>query len=185
MNSWSKNNYEPCKKEDRYEERYEPCKKEEKKCETFVKCGFPGTTTIPAATVVGTPFTLTSFSLDTSCICDPRIKLDFASNLITTAFTGAISIQVFKQCRNQLTPTPVGPSWTYSQEAAVTAAETFSFFICDQDICGDGDCCTYTVVATVTVVTAGTLALNNTTLSAIVSCGENSCNKKCNRGYNY
>ena len=175
MNSWSKNNYEPCKKEEIYYGK----KYEEKKCETFIKCGCSNSTTIPAGTATTVSTTLATLNLDTSCICDPKIKLDFASNYVAT---GALSVrlQIFRQCNNQLTPVAIGSSWNLTVTGAIT--ETFSFFICDQDACGDGDCCTYTVVATPIVEIAETSAIsfNNTTLAATVTCGENSCHRRCN-----
>ncbi|MCF0149130.1 MAG: DUF4489 domain-containing protein [Clostridium sp.] len=171
MNSMSRGYYESCGKEKR---------REEEKCPTIIKCGCPSSTTIPAATAAGTMFTLASLTLDTSCICDPSIKIDFASNPVLTGFVGTLNLRVFKQCRNQFAPVPVGPTWTISSGAAVTDARTFSFFICDSDSC-DRDCCTYTVVATVVgAATAGTIAINNSTLGAIATCRE-SC-KECRRG---
>ena len=171
MNSMSRGYYEPCGKEKRREE----------KCPTILKCGCPSSVTIPAGTAAGTVFTIGSLTLDTSCLCDPRIKLDFASNEVLAAFVGTINIQVFKQCRNQITPVPIGPVWTLAEAAAVTSSRTFTFFICDSDSC-DNDCCTYTVVATVVgAATAGALTINNGTLAAIATCRE-SCNE-CRRGY--
>jgi len=151
----SKGYYDPCRKEI----------KEDKHCPTIIKCGTPSSTTVPAATVAGTTFTVSSVTLDNSCLCNPTTKLEFASNLVApVAFTGTINFQVFKLCRGQFTPVPVGPAWT-----------TFSFFVCDCDSCFD-DCCTYTVVATVTsAVTVGTLNINNATLGAISTCGRNNC----------
>ena len=181
MNSWSRNNYESykkeekhenCRKEDRYEDRYE-----EKKCETFIKCGCPNSTTIPAGTANTVNTTLATFNLDTSCICDPKVKLDFTSNYVAA---GAVSIrlQIFRQCKNQLTPVAIGSSWNLTVTGAIT--ETFSFFICDQDGCIDRDCCTYTVVAIPnTATTVSVISFNNATLAATVTCGENSCHRRC------
>lgn len=147
---------------------HEECKKEV--CPTVIKCGCPSATTIPAAAVAGTTFTVSSTTVNTSCLDNPCIKLEFASNLVAAvAFTGTINFQVFKICRGQLTPVPVGPAWTFS-ETALLFSQTFSFFVCDCDSCFD-DCCTYTVVATVTsAVTVGTLSINNATLGAIATC---------------
>ena len=171
MNSMSRGYNGSCGKDNRKEE----------KCPTIIKCGCPSSNTIPAGTTATTTFTLASLTLDTSCICDPSIKLEFASNPILTDFVGTVNIQVFKQCRHQFTPVPVGPVWTLSIATAVTDARTFSFFICDSDSC-DHDCCTYTVVATVVGTdTVGTLAINNATLGAIATCRE-SC-KECKKGY--
>lgn len=164
MNSMSRNN-------DDYNNN---CKKEKKACPTIIKCSSPGAATIPLATIVGTTFTVTSLNLNTSHLEDPCTKLEFASNIIATAFTGSLSFQVFKICRGQSTPVPVGPAWTYSRAVAVTDSDTFSFFVCDCDSCFD-DCCTYTAVVTVNAVTVGVLSINNATLGAISTCSSNRC----------
>lgn len=165
MNSMSKYYYKDecdhCKKE----------KKERKVCPTLIKCGCPNSTTIPLATVVGTTFNIASLTLNTSDLDDPCTKLEFASNIvIPVAASGALSFQIFKQCSNQLTPVPIGPSWTWAELVAIASSSTFSFFICDCDSCFN-DCCTYTVVATVTTIIAGgTISINNATLGAITTC---------------
>lgn len=152
------------------------CKKDKKICPTIIKCSCPSATTIPAATVAGTTFTVSSLALNTSCLCDPCVKLEFASNLVApVAFTGTINFQVFKFCRGQSTPIPVGPAWTFNL-VALLSSETFSFFVCDCDFSCYDDCCSYTVVATVTsAVTVGTLSINNATLGAIATCSANKC----------
>lgn len=159
-----------------YHDNCDPCRRraENPQPTTIVKCGTSGAATIPDATVVGTTLTPSSLALNTSCLCNPCIKLEFASNIVATAFTGTISFQVFKQCNNQFTPVPVGPSFTYERLVAITESNTFTFFICDCDSCNN-DCCTYTVVATVTGITAGVLAINNATLSAIAASQPKSC----------
>lgn len=143
----------------------------------FVRCSNPGSVTIPAVTAAGTTFTVSSLTLNTSCLCNPCIKFEFASNIITTAAVLSINFQIFKLCNNQFTPVPVGPTWTFSRAVAVTDANTFSFDVCE--CCGDicpNECCTYTVVVTVTgLATAGVTAINNATLSAIVTDGTNPC----------
>ena len=164
---------DPCGKEKKEKE----CKKEKKEeCPTIIKCSCPSAVTIPVATAVNTTFTLASLTLNTGCICNPCAKIEFASNYVLTGFTGAISIQVRKQCFNQLNPVPVGPAFTFSRAVGVSDAGTFSFFICDCDSCFN-DCCTYTAVATVTTATgaASVLALNNVTLGAIATCQTNAC----------
>jgi hypothetical protein len=157
---------------------YEPCKKEKEKkvvsCPTIIKCGAPGSAIIPAATPVGSTFTPASLTLNTSCICNPCTKIEVTSNLTTVAFTGAVSFQVLKQCRNQFAPVPVGPAFTYSQAVAIADSGTFTFFVCDCDSC-DNDCCTYTLVATVTTIIAGTLTIASATLGAISTCQTSQC----------
>lgn len=165
-----------CRKEKEKEKR--ECKKKEseaKECPTIIKCSTPGSVTIPLATVIGTTFTTNALTLNTSNICNPCTKIEFTSNILATAFTGSITFQVFKQCTNQLTPIPVGPSFNFSRIVAVTENSTFSFFVCDCDSCFNG-CCTYTVVITVNAVTVGVLTINNATLGAISTCQANSCN---------
>lgn len=161
----------------------DPCGKEKKEkkdkketCPTIIKCSCPGAVTVPDASEVGTTFTPTSLTLNTACLCNPCVKLEFTSNLVTTAFSGTLSFQIFKQCVNQFTPVPVGPAFSYSEAvgATVTNASTFTFFICDCDSCFN-DCCTYTLVVTVNAVTDGTLAINNATLGAIATCQTTGC----------
>ncbi|OOM71299.1 hypothetical protein CLPUN_49830 [Clostridium puniceum] len=150
-------------------------KKEKKPCPTIIKCSCPSSTTIPAAITVGTSFTVSSLTLDTSSLSDPCTKLEFASNLVAPVlFSGTINFQVFKLCKGQVTPVPVGPSWTFTRAAGVILSDTFTFFVCDCDSCID-DCCTYTVVATVTAVIAGGISINNSTLGAISTCRSSKC----------
>lgn len=202
MNSMSKEYSDSYKREKKDDYENYSKEKEEKKCPTIIKCGCPSSLLIPAGTKAQTTFTLASLTLDTSCLCDPDIMLQFASNTIATEFRGTLSMRVFKQCKCQVTPIPVGATWTLQlgtpgggsretleeegkpgpdQGTRVTDARTFSFFICDSDSC-DKDCCTYTVVATVVGAdTVGTLAINNATLGAIATCRSNRCKKKCDK----
>ena len=171
MNSMSRGYYDQCGKERRKDDN----------CQALVKCGCPSSVQVPAIAAGGsTNLTLATLSLDTSCYCDPNIKLDFASNVVSTVeLTQTISIQVFKQCRGQFAPAPIGPSWQLGGVAA-DSSTTFSFFVCDSDSCLD-DCCTYTVVATINAaeaITAGT-SINNASLAATVTC-KSSCNR-CHR----
>jgi hypothetical protein len=157
-------------------DNHDNCRKEKDLCPTIIKCSQAGSVTVPPATVLGTSFPLTALTLDTSCLKNPCVKLEFASNLVAAvAFTGTINFQVFKVCRNQSTPVPVGPAYTFNL-VALLSSQTLSFFVCDcGDFCCD-ECCTYTVTATITsAVTVGTLSINNATLGAIAACGSSSC----------
>lgn len=177
MNSMSRGYYDPCGKEK---------KREEEKCPTILKCGCPSTVQLPVVTTGTTNITIASLNLDTSCICDPVVRISFSGAFTSTVsiVTGGISLQVYKQCKNQLTPTPVGPSWPVvglvSTALALPGPVYPSFTICDNDSCFD-ECCTYTVVATISGVVGATAgaAFNNSSLNAIVTC-QNSCNK-CRR----
>lgn len=139
-----------------------------------LKCGCPGAVSLPVATIAGTSFTVANVTVDTKGFRKPCIKFEFASNIVTTAALLTLNLQIFKQCKNQLVPIPVGPVWTFSRLVIVSSSDTFSFFVCDCDIC-DADCCTYSVVATVAgVATVGVTTISNATLSALVV--DNACN---------
>jgi hypothetical protein len=186
MNSMSKGHQNDVQGDNRREPRISPA---------IVKCGSPGSMTIPDCTEPGTSFTVASLTLNTSHIFNPCIKLEFASNIILDYFKGTINFQVFKICNNQFQPIPIGPQWTFSRpnsswfpavapEAAepekswggsgTTASDIFSFFVCDCDSCCN-ECCTYTVVATVAVKTYGTAGISNATLGAIVVSDKEHC----------
>lgn len=158
----------------RYNKRREDdCCRKHKDTEVLLKCGNPGSVTLPLATAAGTAFTLSNVTLNTAHLCNPCIKFEFASNIVTTAALLTLNFQIFKQCRNQFTPVPIGPIWTFSRAVAITDANTFSFIVCDCDLCPE-ECCTYSVVATVAgVATVGVTSINNATLSALVV--ENNC----------
>lgn len=153
---------------------HDNCRKEKDHCPTIVKCSCPSSTTIPVITTAGAAFPLTSLTLNTTGLCNPCTKIEFASNLVTpSAFTGTVNFQVSKLCRGQSASVPVGAAWTFSG-VALTTSETFSFFVCDCDSCFD-DCCIYTVTATAATTTIGTLSINNATLGAISTCAQNKC----------
>lgn len=140
---------------------------------TALKCGCPGAVTLPLATIAGTSFTVANVTVDTKGFRKPCIKFEFASNIVTTGAVITLNFQIFKQCKNQLVPIPVGPVWTFSRLVAITDSNTFSFFVCDCDIC-DTDCCNYSVVATVAgVASIGVTSINNATLAAIIV--DNAC----------
>lgn len=135
---------------------------------TELKCGCPGAVTLPLATIAGTSINVASVTVDTKGFKKPCIKFEFASNIVTTAAILSLNFQIFKYCKNQLVPLPVGPVWSFARLVAITSSDAFTFFVCDCDECND-ECCTYSVTATVTgVATVGVTAINNATLSAIV-----------------
>ncbi|NLJ58827.1 MAG: DUF4489 domain-containing protein [Tissierellia bacterium] len=145
-----------------------------------LKCSAPGAVTIPALDAPGSTFTPASLTVRTSGFCNPCTKLEFTSNITLPAlFAGTVSFQIFKQCRNQTTPVPVGPAFIFSRTVAVDLGEsnTFSFFVCDcdDDCFDDSDCCTYSVVITnQSLLTLG-LTITNATLSALTANQNNRC----------
>lgn len=178
--SYFDNNFDNCRRDrvspdsGRKEKRQQPA--------AIMKCSSPGAVNIPILADPGSTFTPTSLTVNTNGICNPCTRLDFTSNIIAgLGVSGTLTFQIFKQCRNQFAPVPVGPAFTYSRTVALTVGEanTFSFFVCDCDSC-DNECCTYTVVITnQSAITVG-LTINNATLSAITTSQANtSCNCNC------
>ena len=177
MNSNSRyleDNYESCRKDRRDDDRDRDRKPQ---AQVALKCSAPGSVTIPVLADPGSTFTPTSLSVNAAKFCNPCTKLEFTSNITApVGFIGTLSFQIFKQCRNQFTPVPVGPAFTYSRTVALVVGEanTFSFFICDCDSCND-DCCTYSVVITnLTAITLGA-TITNATLSALTVSETSKC----------
>lgn len=157
-----------------------PCNKlTHKENKTILKCGTPG----PVISIVpgmsaGTTFTVSNLTLNTSSLCDPCVKLEFASTLAYSSDINnstVVNFQVFKLCDNQRNPIPVGPQLVFSVPfnpvVAFSGTSTFSFFVCDCDACPH-ECCTYSVVATTATVDASVI-ITNPTLSAIAA--DNNC----------
>lgn len=146
---------------------------------TTLRCSTPSTVTIPILAEPGATFPTNSLSLRTPKNSNCCTRLDFTSNIVVPiGFIGTLSFQIFKQCRNQFTPVPVGPAFTFARTIAVVvgSADTFTFSICDCDPNCDDECCTYSVVITnLSAITLGA-TVSNATLSAISTCTESSCN---------
>ncbi|MBU3191293.1 DUF4489 domain-containing protein [Clostridium bowmanii] len=125
----------------------------------ILKSGNPLSSRIKPPLVLGAagaPITVAIVTVNTSCLCDPKIKLDFTLNIaIPEGFsTTNITFQVFRMCNHDTHKTPVGPQWSYINRLSGGSTELFTFFVYDSDIC---DCdiyeckrCTYTVDATLT-----------------------------------
>ena len=120
------------------------CKKEKKQCPMIIKGGYTSSTTIPGGNIAGTTFIVSSITLNNSSLSNKCIKIDFTSNIFANDFDDTVTFQVFKRCNN--ISVPVGPGWTFS--STMSLAKTFSFFVCDCDVCNN-QYCTYTVVATI------------------------------------
>lgn len=164
-----------------------PCNKLNiKNNRTILKCGTPGgAISITPGTLAGTAFTVGTLALNTSCLCNPCVKLEFASTLAysspTTIDSTVLTFQLFKLCDNQLNPIPVGPQLVFSvpfttvivppAAPGFSGTSTFSFFVCDCDICSH-ECCTYSLVATAGTADAP-VTITNARLSAIVV--DNNC----------
>lgn len=169
-----------------YDDCYPYDKLSPKESKTILKCGTPGgVISIAPGTLAGTTFTVSTLTLNTSCLCNPCVKLEFASNLAysspTTIDSVAVNFQVYKICDNQRNPIPVGPQLVFSvpfttinQAPGFSGTSTFSFFVCDCDACPH-ECCTYSVVATTATVADASVTITNPRLSAIVTDNNYKC----------
>ncbi|WP_092251122.1 DUF4489 domain-containing protein [Lacrimispora sphenoides] len=140
----------------------------------MLRCGNSGSLVLPVNTRAGARFTLTTVSVNVKGFKKPCIKLEFTSDIATRVAALTLDFQIFKQCKGMATPIPIGPVWTFSRLSTITDSNTFSFFICDCDICDD-ECCTYSVVTRVaSTVTVGVTSVNHASLSAFIV--DNDCN---------
>jgi len=141
---------------------------------TMLKCGNSGSLVLPVNTTAGARFTITTVNVNVKDFKKPCIKLEFTSEIATTDAALILEFHIFKRCKNIVTPFPIGPIWTFSRSLAITDSDTFSFFVCDCDICDD-ECCTYSVVIRVaSTVTVGVTSINHASLSALIV--DNDCN---------
>ncbi|GAA0122146.1 MULTISPECIES: DUF4489 domain-containing protein [Clostridium] len=124
---------------------------------TVLSCGTGTGLNIPAVTP-GTqfnPIPVATVTIDTTCLCNPAVKIDFSSIInyqalltlgvlpvLTTPFT--VTFQLSKTCGNG-SKIALG-SWTFTigiLAAAVNITETFAFTHCECHTCPA--CCVYTV----------------------------------------
>ena len=122
----------------------------------ILKCGTSYSTILPGSNIteITTTATVASVTVNTSCFCNPCIKVEFASKIIVPIGieTANITFQMFKSCRNQFQPIPIGSQWTF--QTSVGRSDVFSFFVCDCDTCSN-ECCNYTVQVTGTILDVG------------------------------
>lgn len=103
------------------------------------------------------------------CCCDPCVKLQFSSNIITTGFTGTLIFHVSKLCGSNTFPIPLKPTWQYSR-ITDTSSSTLSFFMCDYVLC-QNEHCTYIVrVGVLGPPTVGTVQINAPSISIFTIC---------------
>ncbi|WP_084719704.1 DUF4489 domain-containing protein [Lacrimispora celerecrescens] len=170
--------------DDDYHSCNKSCCKDNK---TFLKCGTSGSViSITPSTLAGTTFTVSTLTLNNPCLSNPLVKLEFTCNLAysspTTIDSTVVNFRVVKLCNNQSNAIPVGPQLAFSVPFTTliippvapgfSGTSTFSFFVCDCDICPH-ECCTYSVEAT-TATTDASVTISNTRLSAIAV--DNNCN---------
>ncbi len=116
---------------------------------TTLKCSNQAGTTLSLANVTSDTVTLATLSIRIKNYQSACVKLNFACNIITVTSIDTIDFQIFKQCKNQITPIPIGSIWRFTRTVADSEGNSFDFFVCDCDICNN-ECCIYSVVATIT-----------------------------------
>ncbi|MGH4051603.1 MAG: DUF4489 domain-containing protein [Clostridium sp.] len=118
----------------------------------ILKCGNPVSTQVQLPLVPGipgTPVKVANVCVNTLCLDDPEIKLDFTftiTNPVGATITN-LTFQVFKFCKNIQERVPVGNAWVFKNRLSTDTNSVFSFFVCDQDTF-KSKCCTYIVEAT-------------------------------------
>lgn len=156
MNSMSKKYNDGCAKE---------TSNENNSCPTILKCGCPRTTTITTATT----YTVASVNVNLDEICNPKVKIDFSANLVSSGTSTTLTFQLNRQyrCCSQLEP--VGSAYTVTVPATA-GSSTVSFFICDSDLCGD-NCFSYVLTVTnSTDVSTAPVTLSNANLAVTATC---------------
>lgn len=83
------------------------------------------------------PIRVANVTVDTSCLQNPQIKLEFSIN---------ITFQVFKLCNNIFQKIPVGPKFYYKKHFELQGSDIFNFFVYDDLL--RSRCCTYIIEAT-------------------------------------
>lgn len=117
----------------------------------ILKCGKPVSELVQPPLIpgfTGTPVTVANVTVDTLCLDDPEIKLDFTFTIISPL--GAITnltFQVFKFCNNIHQKIPVGHQWAFKNNIVAETNSIISFFVCDHNSF-KSECCTYIVEAT-------------------------------------
>ena len=118
----------------------------------ILKCGKPVSAMVQLPLVpvaAGTPVTVANVTVNTLCLEDPEIKLDFSFTITSPVGVtiANITFQVFKLCKNIQQKIPVGNEWSVKNSFLTETNAIFSFFVCDHDPF-KSKCCTYIVEAT-------------------------------------
>ncbi|WP_313187927.1 DUF4489 domain-containing protein [Lacrimispora sp.] len=149
---------------------YEDCQVDSKRYNNFLlKCSSSNNLTIPVGTTSGTTYILAALVLDLDQFCNPIVNLEFSSNILSPISFAELNFQIFRQCKEQLSPVAVSSIWTFNTLTPGVNSSTFTFNSCDCDLKGCG-CCTYTTVVTVTsAVDVNPTTINDAKLDVFVT----------------
>lgn len=94
------------------------------------------------------PIRVANVTVDTSCLQNPQIKLEFSINITAPSEDIFINLtfQVFKLCNNIFQKIPVGPKFYYKKHFELQGSDIFNFFVYDDLL--RSRCCTYIIEAT-------------------------------------
>lgn len=107
-----------------------------------------------------------SVTVNTRCICDPAVLLNFTTQIsLPAASTTTLVFQVLRSGPCNGTAVPVGSTFTYTNTTVAATADSFSFQVFDNNL--SQGTYTYSVVLTTgTTATVAGVTLVNSTLSA-------------------
>lgn len=119
------------------------------------------------STPLSRPIPVTSVSIDTSCMCYPKVLLSFTSLICIPAGAAVTLNFIIVKTVGDGSPQAIGGTHTFSSLVEVLESESFAFQYCDCNPAGGN--VTYTVQlepSSLISLTAG-LTITNATLSAL------------------
>lgn len=165
------------------------CCNKPKQASVMLKCKVGPSVSIPSVPIVAPAAVnkLATLSLNTEHFCNPCIKFEFSTNLVSrlgpatgeplAIFSVTVNFQLYKLCKGETVPVAIEIPWVYSLSnlSAVTAlnkSDIVTFIVCDCD-CDTDTCCSYYVEATSIGTGTASIDFNHPTFSALVV--ENKC----------
>lgn len=149
------------------------------------KCKVGPSVSIPSLPIVAPAAVniLANLSLNTEHLCNPCIKFEFSSNLVSilgpvteepiVISSVTVSFQLYKLCKFETIPVAIGSPWVYSLSnplaTTLTTSNIVTFIVCDCYCdCDTAACCSYYVQASTIGTGTASITFNNSTLSALV-----------------
>lgn len=91
-----------------------------------------------------------TITINTSCYCEPEIKIDFNVNILRNqrVQVNGINFQVYKICDNISYKVPVGGNFFYQNSNLNSGTDLLQIKVYDDNIC-NSERCTYVLEATI------------------------------------
>lgn len=119
------------------------------------------------STPLSRPIPVASVSIDTSCMCNPKILLTFTS-LISLPATVAVTLNfVIVRTIGDGSPQSIGGTYTFSEIASVLEAEAFAFQFCDCNPANTNISYTVQLEPSSLIAETAGLTITNAVLSAL------------------